>query len=269
MSLPQLLQQYQARVNTALAKILPTESAQPTDLHRAMRYVVLGGGKRIRALLIYTTGAAFNVNPGDLDNIACAVELIHAYSLVHDDLPAMDDDDLRRGKPTCHKAFNEAIAILVGDALQSLAFELLAKESATLTAPQRLRMLAILAHAIGSHGMAGGQALDLAAENKSVTLTQLENIHQLKTGAFITACVQLGAIAGNCQDKNQFEYLTLFAEAMGLAFQIQDDILDIESPTEMLGKKQGADLAKQKSTYPALMGLTAAKEKVETLYQQA
>lgn len=263
------MQTYQTRINAVLEKYLPNETTSPIDLHKAMRYAVLGGGKRLRATLVYVTGEMFNANATDLDNAAAAVEFVHAYSLVHDDLPAMDDDDLRHGKPTCHKAFNEALAILVGDALQSLAFDILASETATLAAPQRIKIIATLATAIGSNGMAGGQALDLAAENKTIVLTQLEKIHALKTGALITASVRIGALAGNCQDEQQLDALTKFAQHIGLAFQIQDDILDIESPTEILGKKQGADIAKHKATFPALLGLTAAKTKAQQVYEQA
>ena len=253
-----------------LEQYLPSVKTVPSDLHQAMRYVVLGGGKRIRAALVYATGEALGANLEELDIPAAAVELIHAYSLVHDDLPAMDNDDLRHGKPTCHLAFNEALAILTGDALQALAFELLANHQVTINnGIQRLTMITILAKAISSIGMVGGQALDLAAEKKPITLEQLEDIHSRKTGALITASIQLGVVIGGCADRQQWNLFELFAKKIGLAFQVQDDILDIESSTETLGKTQGADLAKQKATYPGLLGMQAAKEKLNKLYQHA
>lgn len=258
---------YRERINRFLEKCLPDSNTPPAQLHEAMRYVVLSAGKRIRAALVYAAGEAFGVELSRLDHLAAVVELIHAYSLVHDDLPAMDDDDLRRGKPTCHKAFNEAIAILTGDALQTLAFAMLAQ--APSGAENRVKMLAVLTDAIGSMGMAGGQALDLAAEGKMISLVELENIHALKTGKLITASVQLGALASGEMSEKQLDALTIFAQNLGLVFQVQDDILDLESDTETLGKPQGADLKKNKSTYPALLGMAAAKEKLAELYKEA
>lgn len=269
MDLPSQLKQYQARINNYLETCLPNFQTQPTELHTAMRYAVLGGGKRIRAMLVYLIGEALNGHPAELDKVACTVELIHAYSLVHDDLPAMDDDALRHGKPTCHKAFGEALAILTGDALQSLAFALLAEDINPTNCQARLQMIKVLADAIGSQGMVGGQVLDLAAEGKVITLEELENIHRGKTGALIMASIQLGALASNQAQLEQLAALKLFAQAIGLAFQIQDDIIDVESSTEVLGKQQGADLHKQKATYPALIGMASAKAKAAELHDLA
>ena len=262
---------HQARINSVLLAYLPDENTIPITLHRAMHYSIFGGGKRIRALLVYATGEAFTGNIELLDIAAAAIELVHGYSLIHDDLPAMDNDDLRHGKPSCHIAFNEAIAILTGDALQSLAFEILAskeEKSTKLTAEQRISMIATLAHAIGSVGMAGGQTLDLEAENKTIDLTQLEQIHRYKTGALIIASVRMGALASGCNNISQLKNLEAFAACIGLAFQIRDDILDVESTTEILGKTQGADASHHKATYPALIGLDASKKRANELYQQ-
>ena len=233
-----------------------------------MRYVTLDGGKRVRASLVYAVGQAVAAPDAALDAPACAVELIHAYSLVHDDLPCMDDDDLRRGKPTCHKAYDEATALLAGDALQSLAFELLANEAA-LSAAQRLRMIALLAAAAGSHGMAGGQAIDLAAAGKSLALPELEDMHRRKTGALIRAAVLLGACARDGLDAGTQKALDEYSRAIGLAFQITDDILDVEGLTETLGKKPGVDRARGKATYTSLLGLAEAKARAKTLHRQA
>lgn len=261
---------HQARIQQVLDEYLPRETTAPTDLHQAMRYSVLGGGKRLRALLVYATGAAFAADIALLDIAAAAIELIHGYSLIHDDLPAMDNDNLRHGKPSCHKAFNEAIAILAGDALQTLAFELLATKTIDDTsALQRLSMLTTLAKAAGSTGMAGGQALDLAFAGKAIGYDQLETMHRLKTGALISASVRLGALAGNCHDEELLRHLDSFSACIGLAFQIQDDVLDVESSTEILGKTQGTDAAHHKSTYPALIGLAASKERILSLYSQS
>jgi farnesyl diphosphate synthase len=269
MSLKNLITIYQQRVNTALDTWLPVATIQPTRLHEAMRYAVLNGGKRIRPLLVYLTGQTLNVSPISLDGLACAVELIHAYSLVHDDLPAMDDDDLRRGKPTCHKAFDEATAILVGDALQTLAFYILSHDSHLPTTSQRLAMINTLALASGSRGMVGGQVIDMEAINQSLTLAELENMHIHKTGALIRASVKLGALAHPTLDENGLAKLDHYAKCIGLAFQIQDDILDIEANTETLGKVQGADIAHHKVTYPALLGLRGAKQMAAELIEQA
>jgi farnesyl diphosphate synthase len=270
MFLKNLITIYQQRVNTALDTWLPAVTIQPTRLHEAMRYTVLNGGKRIRPLLVYLTGQTLNVNPTLLDGLASAVELIHAYSLVHDDLPAMDNDDLRRGKPTCHKAFDEATAILVGDALQTLAFYILSHDShLPPLLPQRLEMINTLALASGSRGMVGGQAIDMEAVDQSLTLAELENMHIHKTGALIRASVKLGALAYPALDDNLLAKLDHYAKCIGLAFQIQDDILDIEANTETLGKAQGADIAHNKVTYPALLGLRGAKQMATELIEQA
>ncbi|MGH8643939.1 MAG: polyprenyl synthetase family protein, partial [Gammaproteobacteria bacterium] len=224
MPILELIRHFQSRVDTALERWLPEASIHPKRLHEAMRYAVLGDGKRIRPLLVYASGHALGVAPEVLDGPACAVELIHAYSLVHDDLPAMDDDELRRGRPTCHKAFDEATAILAGDALQTLAFYILAHDPAiNVSAHNRLQMIETLAHAGGSRGMAGGQALDLAAVGTELTLAELENMHIHKTGALIRACARMGALASENQDPAALKSLDHFAKCMGLAFQIRDD----------------------------------------------
>ncbi len=259
---------YQQRVNCYLSQHLPTAQEQPERLHSAMRYSVLNGGKRIRPLLVYAIGEALNTDLASLDATAAAVEIIHCYSLIHDDLPAMDDDDLRRGKPTCHKAFDEATAILAGDALQALAFELLVSGENKLTAEQYLQLTKTLAHACGSQGMAGGQALDLAATGKTLDLTYVKQMHAKKTGALITASVLMGAITGNATEQQQHA-ITRYGDLIGLAFQIQDDILDIEGDTESLGKTQGADVAANKLTYPAIAGLAESKAQVKQLHQAA
>ena len=266
MSASAILQRYRDRVETALAQTLPTEDRPPARLHAAMRYATLNGGKRLRACLVYASGAALGGEPAELDAPAVAVELIHAYSLVHDDLPCMDDDDLRRGQPTCHKAYDEATALLVGDALQSLAF---ASLSAAPHAPAaRVQMIATLAQAAGSLGMAGGQAIDLAAVGKKLTLAELEAMHALKTGALIRASVHLGAFAAGA-DGAALKALDDYAATLGLAFQIVDDILDVEGDTQTLGKAAGADAARNKPTYPSLLGLAGAKEKAAALHARA
>jgi len=265
-----LLTDYQARAEKTLESWLPTADQQPAHLHAAMRYASLDGGKRVRPVLVYATGSTLGVPLEQLDAPACAVEFIHAYSLVHDDLPAMDDDDLRRGKPTCHKAFDEATAILTGDALQSLAFELLARDDKIAVSPaQRLAMVAELARASGSCGMAGGQAIDIAAEGQRLDLQQLQTMHRYKTGALIRAAVRLGALSAADADEGQRTGLDRYAEAIGLAFQIRDDILDVEADTATLGKPQGSDLAKDKPTYTSLLGLEGAREKARAMHQEA
>lgn len=268
-TLSELLANYRARANQALEQYLPQPRVQPAVLHEAMRYAVLSGGKRIRASLVYATGSAVGAELPALDAPACAVELIHAYSLVHDDLPAMDDDDLRRGEPTCHRAFDEATAILAGDALQSLAFYVLSHMPATDYPHQRLEMIHDLALASGSRGMAGGQALDLAAEGKDLNLAELESMHIHKTGALIRASVRLGGLACPNVDRGLLEQLDHYAKCIGLAFQIRDDILDVEGETAILGKPRGSDAARNKSTYPSLVGLAAAKEMAKELELQA
>jgi farnesyl diphosphate synthase len=235
-----------------------------------MRYAVLGGGKRIRPLLVYAAGTTVEADPERLDAPAGAVELIHAYSLIHDDLPVMDNDDLRHGKPTCHKAFDEATALLAGDALQSLAFQLLAQAPKTATDSEiRLKQVETLAQAAGSRGMAGGQAIDLAAVGKELTLAELENMHIHKTGALIRASVLMGASSQPAIKANVLQQLDHYAKCIGLAFQICDDILDITADTSTLGKPQGADLALNKPTYPALLGLDGARTHASTLIEDA
>ena len=259
-----------ARLERALDHLLPDATTLPARLHKAMRYAVLDGGKRIRPTLVYAGGMATGATQARLDAPACAVELIHAYSLVHDDLPAMDDDDLRRGKPSCHRAFGEAYAILAGDALQSLAFQILAQEDPQDTgAAIRLQMIRTLALASGSRGMAGGQAIDLAATGQQLNIAELEDMHIHKTGALIRASVVLGAVCGNGVDSAQLARLDHYAKCIGLAFQIRDDILDVEGETETLGKNTGMDQHRKKSTYPALIGLDAARERARELHADA
>jgi geranylgeranyl pyrophosphate synthase len=258
------------RVDTALSGWLPPENKHPARLHQAMRYAALNGGKRVRPTLVYAAGAALGVTADQLDAPACAVELIHAYSLVHDDLPAMDDDDLRRGKPTVHKAYDEATAILTGDALQALAFHILAHDAQmTVPAEMRLRMIDLLSEAAGSRGMVGGQAIDLAAVGQSLNIAELEDMHIHKTGALIRASVMLGALCAADASEDAIKALDHYAKHIGLAFQIRDDILDIEAPTGTLGKTQGADAARNKPTYPALLGLEGARQRAEELHQDA
>lgn len=261
------------RLEQALENWLPVAATHPARLHEAMRYAVLDGGKRIRPTLVYAGGRATGAAPASLDAPACAVELIHAYSLVHDDLPAMDNDDLRRGKPSCHRAFGEANAILTGDALQSLAFQVLANgapaEADADDATRRLRMIKTLALAAGSRGMVGGQAIDLAATGRQLNIAELEDMHIHKTGALIRASVVLGALCGSELDGEQVDHLDHYAKCIGLAFQIRDDILDIEGETETLGKHTGMDLHREKSTYPSLIGLDAARQRALELHEEA
>ena len=258
---------YQQRIENVLQQQLPAVTEKPQRLHQAIQYSVLDSGKRMRPLLVYATGLALQATAEQLDMAAAAVELIHCYSLIHDDLPAMDNDSLRRGKPTCHRAFDEATAMLAGDALQALAFTLLAAARQN-SAQQKVTMLVTLGKACGSLGMAGGQAIDLAAAGKTLTLEELELMHRLKTGALIKASVQLGSIIGN-SDVKTHKALERFAGQIGLAFQIRDDILDVEGETNLLGKQQGADAALNKPTYPTIVGLAKAKEFVQQAYQKA
>lgn len=270
MSLKHTIELYQRRVEVALDHHLPRPEVHPSRLHEAMRYATFNGGKRIRPLLVYLTGEALGLDATLLDAPACAVELIHCYSLVHDDLPAMDDDDLRRGKPTCHRAYDEATAILAGDALQAHAFQILAQDNKMIQDPAvRLRMIAQLAQASGSRGMCGGQAIDLGAVGRQLDLAELEDMHIHKTGALIRASVLLGAMSKADIDPDLLHRLDHFAKCIGLMFQIQDDILDVESDTATLGKQQGADQARNKPTYPALVGLTEAKQMAHELFSQA
>ena len=258
------------RVERALDQWLPPETTQPVRLHGAMRYAALGDGKRVRPVLVYAAGQALGARPECLDAAACAVELIHAYSLVHDDLPAMDDDDLRRGRATCHKAYDEATAILAGDALQTLAFRVLCEDDELcVNRADRLRMIAELAHASGSRGMAGGQALDMEATGREIDLAQLENLHIHKTGALILASVRLGGLAAGASSDARMSGLERYAKCIGLAFQVRDDVLDVEGDTAVLGKTRGKDAATDKATYPALIGLDAAREMTQRLIDEA
>jgi len=260
----------QVRVEEALDTWLPPADTQPQSLHEAMRYAALGAGKRVRPLLVYAAGRSVGICPSRLDAPACAVELIHAYSLVHDDLPAMDDDDLRRGRATCHRAFDEATAILCGDALQTLAFQVLAKDKRMdVSCATRVKMIEQLALASGSRGMAGGQALDLAAVGADLDLLQLQNLHIHKTGALIRASVMLGTLGAPDIRPETIRPLEHYASCIGLAFQIRDDILDIEGDSGVIGKTRGKDEAAAKPTYPSLMGLSGAREKAEELREEA
>ncbi|MBL8299845.1 MAG: (2E,6E)-farnesyl diphosphate synthase [Rhodanobacteraceae bacterium] len=261
---------YSDRAEIQLSRFLPADDQAPIELHRAMRYAVLGGGKRLRPLLVYASGRAFGAELDQLDAAAAAVEIIHAYSLVHDDLPAMDNDELRRGRPTCHIAFGEAMAILAGDALQALAFELLAADTALRADPTtRIAMLRELGAACGSHGMAGGQALDLAAVGKRLDARELERMHAHKTGALIRAAVRLGALAAGCRTSAELEKLEHYGHCIGLAFQIRDDILDIEGDSELIGKTAGKDAANDKPTYPAIHGLEESRRLLAVLTDEA
>ncbi|EJN6827892.1 (2E,6E)-farnesyl diphosphate synthase [Vibrio cidicii] len=265
-----VLTSYQKRNNEQLNHWLDGLPHQNQALIQAMRYGLVLGGKRARPFLVYITGEMLGCTPQDLDTPACAIECIHAYSLIHDDLPAMDDDELRRGQPTCHIRFDEATAILTGDALQTLAFSILAEGSLSAQGEsQRVRMVQALAEASGAQGMCVGQALDLAAENRLVSLEELEEIHRNKTGALMRCAVRLGALAAGEKGRDILPQLDQYAAAVGLAFQVQDDILDIISDTETLGKPQGSDQELNKSTYPALLGLGGAIEKAHTLLQEA
>ena len=266
----QTIARYRARVEQALERYLPASDALPARLHTAMRYACLNGGKRLRASLVYATGESLGATLDVLDAPACALECVHAYSLVHDDLPIMDNDDLRRGQPSCHKAFDEATALLVGDALQSLAFEILAGDERLPVSPaRRLQMVAQLAQAAGSRGMAGGQAMDLAAVGKQLTHAELEAMHRGKTGALIHAAVRLGALTHEATDAATLAHLDEFGRCLGMAFQITDDILDVEADTATLGKPQGSDAARAKPTYPALLGIKEAKAQARRYHQQA
>ena len=256
----------QTRIEQVLDEALPTENQEPKKLHNAMRYSALGGGKRVRALLCYAAAELCNTDIAVADAAAAAVELIHAYSLVHDDMPCMDDDDLRRGKPSCHKQYDDATALLVGDALQSLAFDVLSTPQLCTNANQQISMLNILAKAAGSTGMAGGQAIDLSSVGKALTQLQLETMHQLKTGALIQAAALLGASSGSLE---QVSAVHTYAENIGLAFQVIDDILDTEADTATLGKTAGKDANSNKPTYVTILGLNAAKELADQLHASA
>jgi len=259
---------YTARVNSELDAALPLASTSPQRLHDAMRYAVLNGGKRIRPLLVYAAGEYLAVEPELLDAPAVAIELIHAFSLVHDDLPAMDNDDLRRGKPTVHKQYDEATAILAADALQPLAFSVLAKISGA-PAGAALRLVQLISNACGSTGMTGGQSIDLAAEGKALTAEELEHMYSLKTGALIHASIISACLL--CQDvpDEEFAALQQFGNDVGIAFQIKDDILDVEGETEVIGKPAGSDESLNKATYPALFGMQASRVRCDELLARA
>jgi farnesyl diphosphate synthase len=250
------------RAEQALERCLPSAEHSPAALHGAMRYAVLGGGKRLRPLLVYASAHAFGESGTQLDGSACAVELIHAYSLVHDDLPAMDDDALRRGRPTCHIVFGEAMAILAGDALQALAFEILSNDDGD--AAIGMEKQRVLGRACGAEGMAGGQALDLAAVGHRLTLAELEHMHACKTGALIRASVRLGALTAGA-DASALDMLDRYADAVGLAFQVRDDILDVEGDATVIGKTAGKDAAADKPTFPSIIGLDASRARLREL----
>ncbi len=264
------MDEYQARVERALQQLLPRDGIHPAELHEAMRYAVLTGGKRVRPLLVYASGHIVGANPEALDRPACAVELIHAYSLIHDDLPAMDDDDLRRGTLSCHRAYGEAQAILAGDALQALAFQVLAQAPEHLFVPAtRLQMVELLAQAAGSRGMVGGQAIDLAAVGRELNIAQLDDMHIHKTGAMIRASVRLGVLCAKTSRPDDMDRLDRFGKQIGLAFQIRDDVLNVTGSTQHLGKTTGSDRALKKPTYPAVLGVDAAAERTRDLHREA
>jgi len=267
--LPQLAQ-YQERINTFLNQQIDNLAVNDKKLLEAMRYGLLIGGKRMRPYLAYITGEALGADVSDVDAVAAALECIHAYSLLHDDLPAMDDDDLRRGQPTCHKAFDEATAILAGDSLQTMAFDILANHQfSAQVAGRQIKLVQQLCQASGYQGMCGGQALDLSATDKTISLAELEHLHTLKTGALLKAAVLMAAECAPCVTEEVKQQLTVFADSVGLAYQVRDDIIDIISTEEELGKPSGSDLAANKSTYPSLLGLEGAQQKADDLYQLA
>jgi geranylgeranyl pyrophosphate synthase len=265
-----LMNKWRERMERALAARLPAANAIPTRLHEAMRYSVLGGGKRVRSALVFATALTVGLSEEQVEAAACAIELVHAYSLVHDDLPAMDDDDLRRGRPTCHKAYDEATAILVGDALQPLAFQLLARDTSLPSEPAvRLRLIDLLAEASGTFGMAGGQAIDLAASGKMLDISQVEDMHARKTGSIIRASVLMVAECVPSLDKSLYSALDRFATAIGLAFQIKDDLLDLTSDVATMGKPVRADHERAQPTHPAMIGIAASQERMHRLHMQA
>ena len=264
--LDQLLHSYTRQVDAQLELIIPQAAGPASKLYKAMRYSVFNGGKRVRPALCFAAADAIGASNSNTAKVAAAVEMIHAYSLIHDDLPAMDDDDLRRGVPTCHIKFDEATAILAGDGLQSLAFKQLT-ELADLPASINLKLIAILSDLAGCNGMVSGQAVDLASTGKQLSADELDYMHNHKTGALIEASVVMGALATNQATDTQIEALKQYARAIGLAFQIQDDILDVESSTEQLGKSQGSDSANDKATYTSILGIEKARSEAEKLYQ--
>ena len=261
---------WQARMERALDERLPMVDAEPTRLHEAMRYSVLGGGKRVRPILLFCAARAVGLSEVEVEGAACAIELLHAYSLVHDDLPAIDNDDLRRGRASCHRAYDEATAVLVGDALQSLAFQLLASDAALpAAAAVRMRLIGLLADASGTSGMVGGQALDLGAQGRSLPVAELATIYHLKTGALIRASVLMGAACAPALAPRLWRALAAFAAPIGLAFQIQDDLLDVLGVAATVGKTTGSDRACGKPTYPAVLGVEAAQQRVRELHAEA
>jgi geranylgeranyl pyrophosphate synthase len=265
------LESWRLRIEGALEARLPPADVVPARLHGAMRYSVLGGGKRIRPALVFATARAVGLTEDDVEAVACAIEMVHVYSLVHDDLPAMDDDDMRRGRPTCHKAYDEATALLVGDALQPLAFQLLARDpKLPESAAIRLKLTDTLAQAIGTYGMAGGQAIDLAVQGQKLDIAQVEDMHARKTGALIRASVLMAAeCVSPALDPALYLALSRYANAVGLAFQIQDDLLDVMGDASMLGKATGADSERAKPTHPAVIGVPASQQRVRLLHSQA
>lgn len=270
MSLEQFKHHWCERVDAALEHWLPAAEIEPRRLHAAMRYSVFNGGKRLRPILVYAAGHALGVDENTLDIPAAAVECIHAYSLIHDDLPAMDDDDLRRGKPTCHRQFDEATAILAGDALQAQAFHILIQGLQDKIEPRSLlAMLDLVAVASGSRGMAGGQAMDLAAVGIAISEAELENMHIHKTGALIRASVKLGSMCMSSTNNGRLQKLDHYGKCIGLAFQIMDDVLDEVADTLILGKTRGSDRAKNKPTYPSIVGLEASRELAQELCNDA
>ena len=270
MTFEQRITDYIDRVESTLADAMPASDVPPQSLHKAMRYSVLGNGKRIRPLLVYATGEALGIDPELLDAPAAAIEMMHAFSLVHDDLPAMDNDNLRRGRPTTHRAFDEATAILAADALQPLAFHVLASTPALLAYPEaQTGLIALLAEACGSAGMTGGQAMDMAAEGKHLAQDSLEQMYRLKTGRLLRASVLSATYCPPVADSKTIGSLEYFSDCLGLAYQIRDDILDIEGGTDQIGKTQGADLAHKKATFPVLFGMDAARERANELLEAA
>lgn len=259
----------QTRIEDVLDAHLPDAKISPMRLHQAMRYATLGGGKRVRALLAYAAGEFCGAELEKIDMPAASVEMIHAYSLVHDDLPCMDDDDLRRGKPTTHKRYGDAMALLVGDALQSLAFQIISQDKLIKSATQKLQMLHVLALASGSRGMAGGQAIDIESIGIPLTRAELEHMHIQKTGALIRASALLGAYSADNLEQDKVEAIDHFAKSIGLAFQVVDDILDSEADTQTLGKTAGKDQLNNKSTYVTILGLSAAKQLASELHANA
>ena len=270
MTLDSKIDEYTHRIERALERWLPGVDTPPRRLHEAMRYSVLGGGKRIRPLLIYASGEALGTDPPMLDAPAVAIELMHAFSLVHDDLPAMDDDDLRRGRPTTHIAFDEATAILAADALQPLAFQVLVSDPALKDLPRsQADLVRLIAEACGSEGMTGGQAIDLASEGQQLDAAELEHMYRLKTGRLLRASILVPTCLPPEVDLSGRHSLEHFADCIGLAFQIRDDILDVEGETAVIGKQQGADIARGKATYPAMFGMAAAQRRVAELLEAA